>query len=343
MAVLMDVVRHLEASGLSVDNVATEMATSDHARVDAVLGLTVDGKYVRLLVEQRQRAPYPGEIARLANRHQDLHGHGVPMLVASFVGDEVGRRLVAAGWSWADGEGNYDIRADGIRLRQRLAHKSTAPIRHTLPRGRGGWAVIRWLIVNGDVTSLTELSLQADVSQPRISQVAGQLEGLGLLHRGRGRWSPVDRAELLDRFLKEYPGPGGSEVPLYSLDDPLDVVIRIARRRPRPSMAVSADVGVDLLVPWRSPTTVVIYTDAPLRLDRTPGVTPAHSRGDANIIHRVPDDHSIFSLKRMATVRGVDVPLADPVQMLWELGNLGGGGDRLEASERLRGWMLSHP
>jgi hypothetical protein len=105
-------------------------------------------------------------------------------------------------------------------------------------------------------------------------------------------------------------------------------------------MVVSADVGADLLVPWRRPTQLVVYTEAALTLETALAVTIAHGQGDANIIHRVPADRSMFVLGRGVDVRGVSVPVADPVQILWELEALG-GDDRLEAAERLRQWLLT--
>jgi hypothetical protein len=334
----MEVLSHLKDAGVGVDNASTEPRRND-GRADAVLELEIDKRHLRFLVEQRGRAPYPGEIVALTTLHERLKSRGVALLIAPFISDGVGRQLVSAGWSWADAEGNYDIRADGIRLRQRIASRSTPSARRSLPGGRGSWASIRWLIANGEATGLAELALEANVSQPRISQIGGQLEELGMLHRTRGSWRP-EREELLDRFLKEYPGPGGSELCFYSLDNPLEVAGRVYERDT--STAISGDVAADLFVPWRSPTILVIYTEAPISLELTQGVVKAHSRGDANILHRVPDDYSVFlSERRQHEMPDLKVPIADPVQVLWDLEDLG-GDDRLEAAEKLRRWLLTN-
>ena len=42
----------------------------------------------------------------------------------------------------------------------------------------------------------------------------------------------------------------------------------------------------------------------------------------------------------VATVRGVDIPLADETQLIWDLQDLG-GADRLEAAGVLREWLLT--
>ena len=91
-----------------------------------------------------------------------------------------------------------------------------------MPRGSGSYAVIRALMglhADDDVSvGATSLASQAMVSQPRASQVLRQVHSLGLVESaGRGRWLPR-REDLLDRFLTEYPGPGGSEQCFYSLD-----------------------------------------------------------------------------------------------------------------------------
>ena len=104
------------------------------------------------------------------------------------------------------------------------------------------------------------LAAQVGVSQPRVSQVLHHLLDLGLVDRaGHGRWQP-HREALLDRFLAEYPGPGGSEQYCYSLDPPAEVAIHAGRisAAGRP-VAVSADVGPDLIAPWRRPSVVILY------------------------------------------------------------------------------------
>jgi len=338
--VLIHVIRQLRESGVEVEDVANPIRGGlTSQRADAVIGVNVDERQFRFAVEERKRAPYPGEVDALPSRGSD--GAAGPLLVAPFVSEGTGRRLIAAGWSWADAAGNFDLRAPGLLLRQRLVANAPKPTKPSLPRGSGSWAVIRWLIVHGEITSLGELAVKAGVTQPRISQVGAQLERLDLVTRTRRRWQ-ADREQLLDIFLKEYPGPGGSEAYLYSLDDPLDWCLSLADRIPRPSMAVSADVAADLLVPWRRPTVVVVYTETPIDLERGLGASPAHGRGDANVIHRVPDDRSVFAPEMEIDVQGVGLPVVDPVQVLWELQALG-GDDRMEQAEKLRQWLLRSP
>ncbi|MBK5224226.1 MAG: hypothetical protein JJE52_15410 [Acidimicrobiia bacterium] len=180
------------------------------------------------------------------------------------------------------------------------------------------------------------------MSQPRASQVLRRLLELDLVTRTpQGRWLP-DREALLDRFLSEYRGPGGSERNLYSLDPPNEVAARAAQQTEERSLAVSADVGPDLVLAWRRPSVVILYVRQLLDLDRL-GLVDAQGRHDANVIVRNPDDVSVFPTHPLvADVDGVDVPLADPTQQVWDLHDLG-GADRLEAAGRLREWLLNRP
>jgi len=62
--------------------------------------------------------PLPGVPGLDGNRHR-LAEVGEPMLVVPFVSEPLARTLTSAGWSWADGCGNFDLRAEGVVLRQR--------------------------------------------------------------------------------------------------------------------------------------------------------------------------------------------------------------------------------
>lgn len=86
---------------------------------------------------------------------------------------------------------------------------------------------------------------------------------------------------------------------------------------------------------------VVVYTEGTVDLDRWLELTPAHGRADASVLHRAPGDQSVFGAEAFTVeVGGERVPLADPVQMLWDLEDLG-GDDRLEAAGELRRWLLA--
>ncbi|MBO0823587.1 MAG: hypothetical protein J2P27_06970 [Actinobacteria bacterium] len=297
----------------------------------------------RFAAEARSRPPYPGELRGIDRKRSTLEPHGIPLLVVPFVSEPAGTALTGAGWSWGDEHGNFDLRAPGLVLRQRRTNSPPPRRRRTLPRGSGSYAVIRTLIglnLDDGTVGATGLASHAKVSQPRASQVLRQLHGLGLIDRAdRGRWRPR-REELLDRFLAEYDGPGGSEQYFYSLDPLAEVAVRMARTpADEHELAVSADLGPDLIRPWRSPSHLIVYTDGALDAADLDSVE-ATGKADANVIVRMPADQSVFPSQRLTgEFNGASIGLADPAQMIWDLHDLG-GADRAEAAERLRQWLL---
>lgn len=339
----MDAVRALRSAEVE----ASVVLLADDPGLDAVLEVTVGTLRSRFAVEEKARAPYPNELPRLMAQRDAIAHAGEPMLVVTFVSEALASTLRAAGWSWADAQGNFDLRAPGLVLRQRRTSSPPRPTRTELPQGSGSLAIIRSLIRfdqdENEEASGSALAAQANVSQPRASQVLHQLLKLKLVERTHaGRWSPR-REALLDRFLADYRGPGGSERHLYSLDPPADVAVRAAgiSSTTRP-VVVSADVGPDLLLAWRRPTLVVLYTSGDIDPSAL-GLVDAQGSHDANVVIRSPRDRSVFPVPALvADVRGVDVPLADPVQQIWDLQHLG-GADRIEAAGLLREWLLTRP
>jgi hypothetical protein len=296
---------------------------------------------VEFAVVRRVRAPYPNEIAQIEARRLRVGASARPLLVAPFVSESVGDELIKAGWSWADELGNYDLRAPGLVLRQRTAKAKVVKPARTLPQGSGSLAIVRTLIRQSQDVDPTALAAMASVSQPRASQVLTQLTALGLIERtGRRTWCP-DRAALLDRFLEEYRGPGGSISYQYSLAPLTSLAVTLAETQRR-NCVMSADVGADLVAPWRQPSVLVVYARNDFDLRSVDRVL-AQGRDDANVIIHSPADRSVFPNPTVsAAVHGVEVPLADPTQMMWDLMDLG-GADRLEAAGVIREWILTSP
>jgi hypothetical protein len=341
----MDSVRWLRDSGLKVEDLPP--ADGADVGVDAILDVAVGDRSARFAVQAKSRAPYPHEVGRLRRSWHapDLCGH--PLMIAPFISESLGSLLTKDGWSWADSQGNFDLRAPGLVARQRRASAAPAPKHRSLPRGSGSYAVIRALVGfsggEDEKPGATALAAQAGISQPRASQVLHRLHNLKLVGiSGHGRWEP-NREALIDRFLAEYPGPGGSEHYYYTLDSPVDAAIRAGRAStPTRPIAVSADVGPDLIVPWRRPSLVILYARHAIE-PATLGLTDARGRHDANVIIRAPEDRSVFPVPALVgEVQGNEVPLADPLQQIWDLQDLG-GADRIEAAGRLREWLLERP
>jgi len=99
-------------------------------------------------------------------------------------------------------------------------------------------------------------------------------------------------------------------------------------------VAFSADIGPDLLTPWRHPIMTIVYTDVVSErvMER---LVPAEGSADASVIARWTRDPTMLtpSAGWPAAVDGV--PLTDPVQQWYDLLELG-GEDRHEAADRLR-------
>jgi DNA-binding transcriptional ArsR family regulator len=338
----MEAVRWLRESGLKVEG---DTAAGVDAGVDAILDVATDGYSVRFAVQIKRRAPYPHEVEDVQRAWCELAERGRPLIVAPFVSEPLGGILTRAGLSWADEQGNFDLRAPGLLFRQRRSASRPVPRRRSLPRGSGSFAIIRALVgfADGDekVSGATALAAQVGVSQPRVSQVLHQLRDLKLVERSPdGYWKPC-REALLDRFLAEYPGPGGSEQYCYSLDSPTAVAVRAGQvAEPQRPIVTSADVGPDLIGHWRRPSLVILYAKHvidPADLE----LVSAQGSHDANVIVRMPDDRSVFPFHTLvAQFQDNDVPLADPLQQIWDLQELG-GADRLEAAGRLRQWLLA--
>lgn len=336
----MKVAQSLRDSGLRVESAST----AGTAEADGILDVSMAGQHARFAVEERGRAPYPHEVQLLERPLRQLAPLGHPLLVVPFVSESLGALLTGAGWSWADAQGNFDLRAPGLLVRQRRATDAPPRRASSLPRGPGSFSVIRTLVRGGsaaEAPGASALAATAGITQPRASQVLRHLHDLGLVERGgHGRWRPHQQA-LLDRFLAEYPGPGGSVLFCYSLDPLVDVAVRASQAStPGRPVTVSADVGPDLIAPWRRPSHLILYTADAIE-PASLSLVIAQGPHDANVTIRMPADRSVFPVPVLtAQVRGKDVYLADPIQQIWDLEDLG-GADRAEAAGRMREWLLA--
>jgi hypothetical protein len=345
MLIADEVVRHIQALGGKAQIQAAPQ--TDPQGPDVLVRLDMEGVTAVFVVEAKVRPPYPSEVPALDRKRGRLAQLGTPLLLVPYVSAGVGETLSAHDWSWADGQGNMDLRSGTIRLRQRLPRTASTPRRTSLPRAGGGLALVRALIAHPGYFSdarLTQgrLAAAAGITQARVAQVMAQLREAGLVETKLGS-SPQDRARLLDAFLDEYAGPHGEEAYFYTLEPLKDVAKRVCRPSAEAAWpgAISADVGPDLIAPFRSPTVLIVYIKRPgaLELDE---FVPAEGRGDANVIIRASQDSSVFGSDALPLVRPIDgtnVRLADPVQMIWDLHQLG-GEDRVAGANRLRQWVL---
>jgi hypothetical protein len=181
------------------------------------------------------------------------------------------------------------------------------------------------------------------VTQPRASQVLKKLTAQAIVRSGPRGYTAAKRARLLDLYLeRSRPALARPEQGWFGtaeLQDQVRSVLEVVSTTSK-SIAVSADVGVDLLVPWRHPTITIVYTQRELDLGKA-RLVRAEGRADATVLVRTTDDASLLRSfpPWPATVEGI--PLADPVQQWRDLLDLG-GDDRRDAAARLRRAILEH-
>lgn len=206
--------------------------------------------------------------------------------------------------------------------------------------GPGSAGIVRLLIASEDPLTQVAMASAVGVSQPRASQVIKQLTELDAV-RATPAGFVGNRARLLDLYLnRARPSTVEPDSYWYSTRPLLEQARHILDEaaRAQAQLAFSADLGPDLLVPWRHPTVVVVYADSRLGLE-TAGLVRAEGRADASIIVRRTNDRTLLVPTSFWPSAVDGIPLVDPVQQWWDLIDLG-GDDRREAADRLRRAIL---
>jgi hypothetical protein len=202
--------------------------------------------------------------------------------------------------------------------------------------GAGTAAIARLLIAADRPLTGVAIADAAGVTQPRASQVLRQLRG----HEGvrpTGDGYVGRRARLLDLYARRArPLLVEPESYWYStrpMAEQAERLIEIAQESGT-RLAFSADLGPDLLTPWRHPTATIVYSEHRMNLDAA-RFAPAEGRGDASLIIRWTSDSTLLSPTGTWPADVDGIPLTDPVQQWSDLLDLG-GNDRHEAADRLR-------
>jgi hypothetical protein len=208
--------------------------------------------------------------------------------------------------------------------------------------GAGTAGIVRVLIAARVPLTGVAVAGLVGVSQPRASQVLGRLVADGALRVTADGYVGVPE-KLLDLYrLRSRPVLVGPELFWYSTRSGLDQAARVIglAASAGAKVAFSADLGPDLLVPWRHPTLSVVYASDVLDLNGV-GFVLAEGRADASVIVRCTSD-ALLLVPVDPWPKVVDgVTLTDPTQQWWDLLDLG-GEDRVEAAARLRGAILTH-
>ncbi len=214
-----------------------------------------------------------------------------------------------------------------------MAPSASLPVRKW---GPGTAAIARALIAARIPMTQVALAKAVGVSQPRASQVLKHFLDAQAVSVSPGgyRGRPARLLELYrDRARPHLAAPETFWFSTRPLVDQAHRITDIARGEAI-AVAFSADLGPDLLAPWRHPTLAIVYADRDLALDSA-GLVPAEGRVDASILWRRTSDATLLTVPE-PWPRMVDhVPLTDPVQQWWDLHDLG-GEDRREAADQLR-------
>ena len=202
--------------------------------------------------------------------------------------------------------------------------------------GSGTAAIARVLIAAHEPFTGVAIAEAVGVSQPRASQVIRQLSEHSAVRTTDDGY--VGRtAKLLDLYQRRTrPSLVEAESFWYSTRPPTEQAARVVElaRAQGVSVAMSADLAPDLLVPWRHPTLTIVYASAALAMTGA-GFVPAEGRADSSVIVRWTADRTLLTPARPWPPMVNGIPLTDPVQQWWDLMDLG-GEDRREAADRLR-------
>jgi hypothetical protein len=285
------------------------------------------------------RPLHPGDIAALSTRHAEPC-----LLLVPAATPAVRQAAESRHWSLLAGTGH---RVEGTLLlgdRRILvdAGEDTRP-RPVARPGRVPWGTYTLLrrLVERPTATQRELAGLAGVSQPRVSQALRSLAEHDLVRRTGASWRLHELDEALGWWLKNYPGPGGITTFWYGLAAPVQqahavaALLGTATGSGATRLAVSGDVAADLLVPWRSPYRAVLYLSGGL----DPGavdLTPAGEE-EATLELSVPADPGLWSTSATTDRSTRGLPLADPLQILWDL-QRAPGADARESMERM--WRL---
>lgn len=207
--------------------------------------------------------------------------------------------------------------------------------------GPGTAAIVRLLIAAPAPLTQVAIAHATGITQPRVSQVLKRLTAQQLVRSSPRGYSVTKPARLLDLY-REHARPSltTTEEPWYGagpLFEQVRAVLNLARQQ-NVRMAFSADIGPDLLVPWRHPTLAIVYSAETIDL-RAARLVRAEGRGEATLLLRATDDESLLQPFPPWPSEVDGVPITDPVQQWRDLIELG-GVDRHEAADRLRRKIL---
>ncbi|TGD38306.1 type IV toxin-antitoxin system AbiEi family antitoxin [Brevibacterium aurantiacum] len=251
-------------------------------------------------------------------------------------------RIATAGVVGRAEAGEIDIlTAKPIRLIHagRIYEAAPAPSPRQPPRHTGKpawvrWALQRYLLLTPTPSRQPVIAESLGTSQQSVSRSAQSMQSL-VIDMGDGLFAP-DRAQLLDRWRNEYPGPGGQEFGWYGLDAAtkhVEAVVGLATQLEIHTL-VSGDVAADKIAPWKLPMQGRVYVTEPIDL-ADEGFVPV-PLDEANLVTCVPRDPTLWRLapSQENYSESDDLPIADAAIVYWDL-LMGGDQDSEEAAQQV--------
>ncbi|RYJ07679.1 MAG: helix-turn-helix domain-containing protein [Actinomycetales bacterium] len=309
---------------LADEGVTTVVVDADHVmlledNIDAR-----DGRVVRLIVSPTP--VYPSRILKWADGEPTL-------LVVPSASESTVLAAASNGWGVIAEDGKMRLRLRSRLIERPAGHDELNSKRSPGPVARSKFVVGRVLLAQMRPVGQGELASMSGASQPMVSRAVSELRTLGLVRPGRSAVLVEDWQGLARWWLDRYPGPGGPTSYWFGLDPVMEQVAAAAKALK--GAVFSGSAAADMLSPWQRPDFVVAYTRAPALLSDA-GFVPVTDPAAATMMVTAPIDESVWCREPMTkTVNGIPVPIADPMQVAYDVLHGPESGTRTEVVDRL--------
>lgn len=280
---------------------------------DGSIAVRLGPHKARYVLHSSARSPRPSEVQEAL----------VPSLFqVPHVSARSARLLETAGWSYATSDGEALLQfPDGFLWRS--SEKNESAVEQDPTHGVKLWSlgmssIVHALLLHDPEQLLTQSALAnvAGISQAHASRVVGKLRDAGLVSTVRGRPKVLDHDALIDQWLVRR---GFDPVVTYWSTDQ-DLAEFLGRlRQHMPNSLVSGDIAADALAPHRRPHQLLVLSDHG-SLSGT-GAIAVLTREEANVILTITSDPVVLASGSKSTWRKQSILVADPYQVLWDLGH----------------------